>query len=159
MSKHHAGDYVHGVRGQIPAGSAASLDDLPEEIERDRIEAWECFYAGNLRASIIMARAALQRAVRTLGAQAGGLKAEINETLASDGSSPTTRERSRTKYGSLEMTRRTLRTSVKVTNEEAEVRLQFLDDFVRVAIAMPARAKALRTARKKPLSPGTEHPA
>jgi hypothetical protein len=47
----------------------------------DRLEAWNCFYAGYHRAATIMASAAVQRALRELGATGGNLKEQIADLV------------------------------------------------------------------------------
>lgn len=42
----------------LPQGQAQPMDGLPGDVEADRLEAWSCFHAGNIRAVIIMGRAA-----------------------------------------------------------------------------------------------------
>src|SRR4029450_9229719 len=66
---------------QLPTATAQPMDDLPELIEQDRLEAWSCFFGGNLRASLIIGRAAIQRAARHLKAEGAGLKAELADLL------------------------------------------------------------------------------
>lgn len=65
--------------GQLPRGTAQPIADLPPEIERDRLEAWSCLYGEDVRAAVIMGRAAVQRAARFLKADGAGLKAELRD--------------------------------------------------------------------------------
>ncbi|HYE11960.1 MAG TPA: DUF4145 domain-containing protein, partial [Patescibacteria group bacterium] len=62
---------------QFPKYSPIRMADVPEEIEKDRFEAWNCYFNGCFKSSAIMARAALQRAVRKLEAEGKGLYNEI----------------------------------------------------------------------------------
>lgn len=146
----------------LPAGSAAPLDDLPLEIARDRDEAWRCFYGGQLRAATIMARAALQRAVRSLGAQGKGLKAEIGDLvdrgLVPHAIAPFAREvriaGDDAAHPSVELlvVAETSQPSTlgDVDADIVRENLDFLDDFLRVTIAMPARAQHRQEGRRKP---------
>ena len=43
----------------LPRGQAEPMPDLPDEIQGDRREAWSCYYGGDLRAAVIMARCPL----------------------------------------------------------------------------------------------------
>jgi uncharacterized protein DUF4145 len=135
------------IEGQLPAGSAASMEDLPDEIERDRLEAWSCFHAGNLRASAIMCRSAIQRAVRTLEAVGAGLKAEITNLverglIAKDLGDFAHEVRivgDDTAHPS---------TLGEVTREQVRESLDFLDDFLRVAVALPERVRRKKAERR-----------
>jgi hypothetical protein len=134
--------------GAIPAGTVQPMDGLPDEIEQDRLEAWSSLHAGNLRAAIIMGRASLQRAVRGLEAEGDGLKAEIKDLVA---------------RGKITADLRAFADEVRiagddaahpselgeVTRGEADVSLRFLDDFLRVAIAMPKLAAERKAGRKQ----------
>ncbi len=65
--------------GVLPRGTAQAMDHLPDPIERDRLEAWRCYFGGGIRAAVIMARAAVQRAVRHREAEGGDLRSEIDD--------------------------------------------------------------------------------
>jgi hypothetical protein len=133
--------------GLLPAGRAAEMRGLPPEIERDRDEAWSSFYGGNLRAAIIMGRAAIQRAVRVLDANGAGLKQEINDLV---------QQRKITEsLGRFAHEARIAGDDAahpeelgEVTRAEAESSLSFVDEFLRVAIVMPALAEERRLTRK-----------
>ncbi|HEV3477898.1 MAG TPA: DUF4145 domain-containing protein [Gaiellaceae bacterium] len=137
------------VVGQIPVGTAESMEGLSPEIARDRGEAWSSYYAGNLRAAIVMGRAAIQRAVRRLGAEEARLKQEINDLV-----------RRGVITESLGRFAHEVRISGDdaahpedlgaVSREEAQTSLDFLDDFLRVAVAMPTLADRRRADRKGP---------
>jgi hypothetical protein len=68
-----------GTLGQLPRGRAAPMEHLPELIAKDREEAWSCLYGGDYRASLIMGRAAIQRAVRTMEAEGNSLNDELRD--------------------------------------------------------------------------------
>ena len=63
--------------GQLPRGTAQPIADLPPEIERDRLEAWSCLYGEDVRAAVIMGRAAVQRAARFLKARWSGSQGRV----------------------------------------------------------------------------------
>jgi hypothetical protein len=66
----HLGDrWGAEVIGQLPRGQAQPMDGLSEPVADVRAEAWTCFYGGDYRASLVMGRAAVQRAVRALGGE------------------------------------------------------------------------------------------
>jgi Domain of unknown function (DUF4145) len=72
----------HGEPILVPHGQPQPMDGLPDEIQRDHREAWSCFYGGDYRASVIMARAAVQRAVRALNGTGSNLASEIQDLAA-----------------------------------------------------------------------------
>jgi Domain of unknown function (DUF4145) len=123
------------------------MEDLPPEIEGDRLEAWSCFYGGDLRAAVIMGRAAVQRAVRKLEATGAGLKAEI---------------RSLSDRGIITLELKKWADEVRIAGddaahpeelgaiEEAEAKesLEFMDEFLRHSVAMPERRRRREEARK-----------
>jgi hypothetical protein len=132
---------------QLPRGTAQPMEDLPPEIEGDRLEAWSCFYGGDLRAAVIMGRAAVQRAVRKLEATGAGLKAEI---------------RSLSDRGIITLELKKWADEVRIAGddaahpeelgaiEEAEAKesLEFMDEFLRHSVAMPERRRRREEARK-----------
>ena len=139
--------YQHQRLATFPRGSAQKLEGLSDSVARDRDEAWSCFYGGDVRAAVIMGRAALQRAVRELGAKGDNLLAEIDDLLAkqvitsslaklahevrlagNDAAHPETLE--------------------DVDPEDANESLVFLDEFLTVTLSMPARVGA-RSARRE----------
>jgi Domain of unknown function (DUF4145) len=144
-----AGGHIRfdGAVSNLPAGTAKAMEGLSAEIAADRREAWSSYFAGNRRAAIIMGRAAIQRAVRGLGAEGDGLKQEIND-LVSRGVI--------TKH--LGKFAHEVRISGddaahpeelgEISRGEAEESLAFLDDFLRVAVAMPELAERRRKERK-----------
>ena len=133
--------------GQLPRGSAQPMDDLPREIESDRLEAWSCYYSGDLRAAVIMGRAAVQRAVRKLEATGAGLKAEITSL----------RER-----GVITLELKKWADEVRIAGDdaahpeelgeidedEAKESLEFMDEFLRHTVAMPERRRRREEARE-----------
>ena len=131
----------HETVGQLPWGSAEPEPDLPPEIEKDRLEAWACLHGGSFRAAVIMARAAVQRGVRALDADGGNLAAEI-DSLVGQGKITT----------ELKEWAHAVRldgndaahpdTLGEVTRNDAEESLEFMDAFLRLAVAMPARRHA-----------------
>jgi hypothetical protein len=139
--------YLRGVTSSLPAGTALDIEGLSEEIAADRREAWSSYYAGNRRAAIIMGRAAIQRAVRGLGAEGAGLKKEINDLVS---------------RGILTNDLAKFAHEVRISGDdaahpeelgevgqaEAEESLAFLDDFLRVTVAMPELAERRRKERK-----------
>jgi Domain of unknown function (DUF4145) len=77
------GDTSHEkIVGQLPRGKATAMEGLPEPLERVRSEAWSCYYGGDHRAAVVMGRAAVQRAVRTLGGEGRDLFHEIDSLYA-----------------------------------------------------------------------------
>lgn len=132
--------------GQLPRGTAPPMEDLPPEIEGDRLEAWSCFYGGDLRAAIIMGRAAIQRAARRLKAEGDGLKAELQDLR---------------NEGVITLELRKWADEVRIAGDdaahpeelgeiedaEAKESLEFMDEFLRHSVAMPARRRRREEAR------------
>jgi hypothetical protein len=143
------GGYVHleGAPTLIPHGQAQRMEHLPTTIEADRREAWSCYYGGDYRAAIIMGRAAIQRAVRQLEGAGAGLKAEINDLAQRRKITEALRDAAHEVRiaGDDAAHPEDLES---VTAEEAKDSLDFMDDFLAHAIAMPARAEARKQARK-----------
>lgn len=54
--------------GAWPRMRAHSNDALPPDVDADRVEAWNCYFGAEHRAAVVMARSALRRALRVLGA-------------------------------------------------------------------------------------------
>ncbi len=139
---------VAGI-ASIPQGQAQPMDGLPEDVQADRLEAWSCFHAGNFRAAIIMGRAAIQRGVRSLKAEAPGLKLTeelkslrgrgiITEDVKSWGDE--VRIAGDDAAHPSELTR--------IDRAEAQASLEFMDAFLEHAIALPARRKVKKDARQ-----------
>jgi Domain of unknown function (DUF4145) len=138
-----------GVVSNLPAGTAKAMEGLSSkpEIAADRREAWSSYFAGNRRAAIILGRAAIQRAVRGLGAEGDGLKQEINDLVS---------------RGVITKDLGKFAHEVRISGDdaahpeelgeispaEAEESLAFLDDFLRVAVAMQELVERRREERK-----------
>lgn len=145
----HRGQPSHDPEhvGTLPRGKAVPMDGLPEEVMRDRDEAWSCYHGGDLRASVIMGRAAIQRAARTLKASGGGLKAEINDLRQKGTITQSLKEwADEVRIAGDEAAHPEDLGEVK--REEAEESLTFMDAFLDHAIALPARRDARKAARK-----------
>lgn len=143
------GGYVHleGSPTLIPHGQAQEMEDLPNTIEAERREAWSCYYGGDYRAAIIMGRAAIQRAVRELEAKGAGLKAEINDLAQRRKITEALRDAAHEVRIAGDDAAHPEDLEA-VSAEEAKDSLDFMDDFLAHAIAMPARAEARKEARK-----------
>jgi Domain of unknown function (DUF4145) len=130
--------------GQIPRGTAERMEGLPSAIESVRREAWSCFYGGDYRAALVMGRAAIQRAVRSLGASGRDLYSEIDD-LAVKG-----KVTNEVKEWAHEV-RLAAREAAHpedlgdVSADEANESLEFADAFLTFAVALPAK----RTARRQ----------
>lgn len=130
----------------IPRGQAEPMPDLPDEIQGDRLEAWSCYYGGDLRAAVIMGRAAVQRAVRVLNAQGGGLAAEIDDLEAKRVITTHLKDFAHeTRIAGNDAAHPT--TLGKVERDEANESLDFMDEFLEHTIALPARREARKLAR------------
>lgn len=140
--------YGHDVIGQLPRGYAEPMEGLPEEVASDRDEAWSCLYGGDLRASVIMGRASIQRAVRTLEATGTGLKAEVADLATKGVITQSLREwADEVRIAGDDAAHP--EDLGKVTREEAEESLTFMDAFLEHAIALPAKREALKAARQE----------
>jgi hypothetical protein len=103
-----------------------------------RMEAWACLHGGCFRAAVIMARAAVQRAVRVIGADGGNLATEIDSLV---GKGKITTELMEWAHavrldGNDAAHPDTLG---DVSRNEAADSLDFMDAFLRFAVALPAR--------------------
>jgi Domain of unknown function (DUF4145) len=148
---HSAGGYHH-LKGEpvlIPRGQAQKMEGLSSAIETDRLEAWSCYYGGDYRAAIIMGRAAIQRAVRLLEAEGAGLKAEINDLAQRRKITEALRDAAHEVRISGDDAAHPEDLEL-VSSDEAKESLEFMDDFLAHAIAMPTRADARKQARKPP---------
>jgi hypothetical protein len=149
----HSGQYPFISEGPkfLPRGHASQMPDLPDEIQADRLEAWSCFWGGDYRAAVIMGRAAVQRAVRVLLGRApddasGGLKADINALHQKHKISETLKEFAHeTRIAGDDAAHPT--TLAKVEPDEARLSLDFMDEFLEHAVALPARQAARKAAR------------
>lgn len=125
----------------IPRGQAQPMEDLPDEVAEDRREAWPCFFGGDRRAAVIMARAAVQRAVRTLDATGTNLEAEINDLRSTGVITEELRKWAHeVRFAGNDAAHPD--TLGKVTEGDAAESLEFMDEFLRHTIAMPARRAA-----------------
>jgi hypothetical protein len=94
-----------------------------------------------------MGRAAIQRAVRDLGAQGVGLKQEINDLVSRGVITQSLGEFAHEVRISGDDAAHPEELGA-ITQEEAVESLAFLDDFLRVAVAMPELAERRRQERK-----------
>jgi hypothetical protein len=115
------------------------MDGLSDEVQADRAQASSCFYGGDYRASVIMGRAAIQRAMRGLKAEGAGLKAEIADLhqkgrimLSLKGWADEVRIAGDDAAHPEEFG--------KVTREEAEESLTFMDEFSTTPLSFPPAA-------------------
>jgi hypothetical protein len=132
----------------MPRGQPIPMDGLPPEIQTDRREAWSCFYGDDLRASVIMGRAALQRAVRRLEATGANLEAEIDDLAARGTVTNETGEWAHeVRIAGNEAAHPDRLGSV--TQDEARDSLEFMDAFLEHAIALPERRRARQAARRQ----------
>jgi hypothetical protein len=144
------GEYwLDSLVGALPAGTASQIEGLSLEIARDRREAWSSIYAGSLRAAIIMGRAAIQRAVRSLRAEGTGLKQEINDLVSKEIITKNLADFAHEVRISGDDAAHPEDLG-DINRDEAEESLAFLDDFLRVAVAMPQLAERRKTERKQP---------
>jgi len=133
---------------QYPKMSYRKIDDLPSEIEHDRNEAWSCFFSENYKASGIMARAALQRAMRKLEAKGGNLYSEIEDLknkgiIVNDLASFAHEIR----ITGNEMAHPSEITSIN--KQEIEESLEFLDNFLHIVFVLPQTVSKRKTNRSK----------
>ena len=126
------------VIGQLPRGVAQLMEGLPGEIESVRSEAWSCFYGGDYRAALVVGRAAVQRAVRSLGGEGRDLYTEI-DSLRERGI--VTEELKEWAHEVRIAAREAAHPEElgEVTDAEALASLQWADSFLEFAIALPAR--------------------
>jgi hypothetical protein len=124
----------------LPTPRAVANDDLPEGIREEHKEARDCLHGGQLKASMLMARAALQHACRSLGANGRNLKDELDSL---EESGVITRD-----LRAFADEVRLLGNDVAhpedimvVTKQEAEELLEYLDGFLQTTLVLPAKAK------------------
>ena len=137
----------------LPRGVPQPMTGLPDEIQQDRREAWSCYYGGDLRASVIMGRAAIQRAVRNLNANVDGLKAEIND-LRQRGVITTFLKEWADEVRIAGDDAAHPEGMAAISQAEAEESLTFMDAFLDHAIALPAARDQRKNARKGTTSRG-----
>lgn len=138
---------VPSVAGQLPRGTATEMEGLSEAVESVRAEAWSCHYGGDYRAALVMGRAAVQRAVRTLGGEGRDLYKEIDD-LRQKGI--VTEELKEWAHEVRLSAREAAHPDElgEVSAEDALESLRFMDDFLQFAIALPEARKARQAARK-----------
>jgi hypothetical protein len=142
-----SGGYNYYYKKQYPKYSPHRMSDVPSEIESDRYEAWECYISGCYKSSAIMARAALQRAVRTLKAEGKGLFEEI-EDLKKKG--VITQQLADFAH-EVRITGNDIAHPHEMTNvNEKEIieSLEFLDGFLETVFVLPSVAERRKKARE-----------
>ena len=156
-SSSRAGRRLGRLEHTWPSGRALEMEDLPHaEVQADRLEAWNCFLQDQHRAAVLMARSALQRAVRALLAHEDGTVDEADKgTLFSELNLLVERA---VITAQLRANADEVRISGNdaahpeelgaVSREDAEDSLRFLDDFLETTMAVPARQRARRERRE-----------
>jgi Domain of unknown function (DUF4145) len=136
------------IRFQLPRGVAQPMDGLPEEIESVRSEAWSSYFGGDFRAALVVGRAAVQRAVRSLGGEGRDLYTEI-DSLRERG--VVTEELKEWAHEVRIAARDAAHPEElgEVTAEETHTSLKWSDSFLEFAVALPERRR-----RAKEESPG-----
>ncbi|HEX2051555.1 MAG TPA: DUF4145 domain-containing protein [Actinomycetota bacterium] len=143
--------YGHGTlyfENQFPGPRAARNELLPIDVDGDRVEAWDCYFAGLNRAAILMARSSLQRAVRTLTTFRGSLNAELDR-LVEEGRITA---QMRANADEVRLTGNDVahpEELTEITETDAKDSLIFLDDFLDTALAIPERQRRRRDARER----------
>jgi hypothetical protein len=137
------GPYLSRV---LPHGQATPWPELPEEIRADHAEAWNCFHSGQYKAAVLMGRAALQRAVRHLGAEGRDLNAELDSLVTKGVVTAQIRANADEVRLSGNDAAHPERTSA-VSSEDARDSLAFLDDFLNTTEVLPARQQARKASR------------
>lgn len=153
------------LRGQLPRGVPQPMRGLPSAIENIRREAWSSFYGGDYRASLVMARAAVQRGVRTLGGKGHNIHAEIESLPAAGAPTDIKMEmQALANAGTITLELKAWAHEVRlsareaahseelgdVTKDEAHRSLEFMDAFLEFAIALPQRRAAAKAAAAEP---------
>jgi len=141
---------THLLGNMVPVASPEPLQDLPHpEIEADRNEAWACHLSGQHKAAVIMARSALQRAVRVLNPYRGSLNQEL-DNLAANGI--ITRQL-RANADEVRLSGNDVAHPEElgeVTADDAEDSLTFLDDFIGTTLMIPERQRQRQARREEP---------
>lgn len=136
---------------QFPKYSPKKMENIPAEIEADRFEAWKCYLQGCHKASAIMARASLQKAVRLLEANGGSLYKEI-ESLREKGT--ITKQLAEFAH-EVRITGNDLAhpaDAAEVNQNDIEESLDFLDGFLEVVFALPSIAERRKKDRDSSVS-------
>lgn len=68
--------------GAWPRMRGHANDALPRDVDLDRVEAWNCFFGAEHRAAVVMARAALRRAVWSLDPLRATIGDELDNLIA-----------------------------------------------------------------------------
>lgn len=139
--------YSYYYKTQFPKYSPDRMDDVPKEIESDRYEAWESYYNECFKASAIMARSALQRAVRILEAKGRSLYEEI-EDLKNGG--VITKQLADFAH-EVRITGNDIAHPEDITTvdqKEVEESLDFLDGFLETVFVLPAIAERRKRDRE-----------
>ncbi len=139
--------YNYFFSSQLPKYTPKHNYDIPKDIETDRFEAWKCFIDESYKASAIMARAALQNAVRRLSAKGNNLKSEI-DNLQSKGI--ITKQLSEFAH-EVRITGNDMAhpESITVVNKnEIRESLDFLDGFLETVFVLPAIAERRKKDRE-----------
>lgn len=140
-----------------PSQQAREMDDLTDqEIQWDRIEAWNAYHQNLPRASILMARSALQRTARRLLAGDGGdLNASDKGTLNSELDRLAERgvltEQLRANADEVRLSGNDVAHPEEmepVTMDDAHDSLVFLDDFLQTTMTIPERQRARKAERE-----------
>lgn len=132
---------------QYPKYSPIKMDNIPDDIEHDRYEAWKCYNNSCFNASAIMARASMQRAVRILSAEGRTLYDQI-ENLMTKG--VITRQLTNFAH-EVRITGNDLAHPdeiTKVSQSEIEESLDFLDNFLNTVFVLPAIAERRKKDRE-----------
>lgn len=131
----------------LPSTRAQKNELLPNEIEADRQEAWNAYHAGLFRASILMARTTLQRAVRHLHEfRSKSLQAELDNLVQEQ----IINQQLRDNADELRITGNDVahpEEMGEITKADAQDSLVFLDGFLDTTIAIPERQRRRKAAR------------
>jgi hypothetical protein len=138
---------------QAPEMRAIPMELLPHEVQEDRLEAWNDFYAGQFRSAVIMARTTLQRAVRTVDPFRGG---NLNQELDNLVTNGIITAQIRANVDEVRLSGNDVahpETLGTITEEEARESLLFLDDFLGTVIVLPERQRRRQQQRTNPTLP------
>ena len=137
-----------GILGQLPRGMPPPMEGLSDAIDSVRSEAWSCFHGGDFRAAVVMGRAAVQRAVRSLGGEGRDLYQEIDSLHAQEIVTKALKDWAHEVRlaGNDAAHPEELE---EVSEDEAEESLTFMDDFLNFAVALPQRHADRKAARER----------
>jgi hypothetical protein len=122
--------------GAWPRMRGHANEALPPDVDADRVEAWNCFFGAEHRAALIMARAALRRAVWSLDPLRATLEEELHNLVAIGRITPDLRGR---------LDEAGLAAGAQpelmgpVDQATAELAVTVLDEFLAATIAPPVR--------------------